>query len=411
MRLIILLLAAALAGCGGRSLAGPKVMSGLDVLAADDFAPLKGRRIGVITNKTGIDRKGRSLVSLLLEREDLELVSVLATEHGFETLVEAGAYVSSGTLRVGGRTLPLHSLYGGGIAGMRPQPHHLAGIDALVFDIQDVGARFYTYLTTMAMALEETKRAGIAMFVLDRPNPVGGTRVEGPLPDISGLVGHSAVCYLSVPTRHGMTAGEIARLHNASVGHPELRVIPMRGWERAMWFDATGLPWVPPSPNMPDLDAAALYTGIAKLEFSNLSVGRGTPTPFGWVGAPWLDADDIVRRLDAALLEGVEFSVETRVPTKSVYKGESCPGVRIKVTDRDGAEPIRIFAHLAAALRDRHPDDWKLKWDDSKKLIGLLAFKDMLDRGAGPEELARALESGAEEFKSRRREFLLYPEK
>lgn len=392
---------------GGRTKPAGRVLTGLDVLEAEQFKPLKGRRVGVITNRTGVDAQGRSLVDLIAAAPGVELGAVFSPEHGFAARSEASA-IASDTLRAGGRDVPLFSLYGGGAAGMRPQPAQLAGLDALVFDIQDAGARFYTYPATMAMALEAAKEAGIAFFVLDRPDPIGGDLVEGPRADDVGLTGFEPVAYLPVVTRHGMTVGELALLHNETVRHRGLQVIRMKGWRRSMWYDQTGLPWVPPSPNMPDLASAALYPGIANLEFTNLSVGRGTATPFGWIGAPWLDAEGLAQAMNAALLEGVEFSAETRTPSKDKYAGQAVPGLKITVTDRAAARPLKVFARLVTALRDRHPRDFDLNWNASRKLIGRKLFKELYDRGADAAEIERLFDQDADEFRRTREPYLLY---
>jgi uncharacterized protein YbbC (DUF1343 family) len=410
-RIFVLAAATALASCSGPTLRAPqKVMTGLDVLESQNFAPLKGLRVGVITNRTGVDAMGRSIVDLLGSAPGVILSAVFTPEHGLYAASESDK-IAAGAVLVAGRSIPLLSLYEGGAAGMRPKPGDLAKLDALVFDIQDAGARFYTYPATMAMALEAAKDAGLRFFVLDRPNPIGGLIVEGPMADDVGLTGFEPVCYLPVVTRHGMTMGELALLHNAKVGHPRLTVVKMRGWKRRMWYDDTGLPWVPPSPNMPDLASATLYPGVSSLEFSNLSVGRGTATPFGWIGAPWLDAAALARVLNAALLEGVEFSAETRTPSKSEYAGESIPGLRIVATDRETARPLRVFARLVTALRDRHAQDFNLHWNTSRKLIGRKAFKELYDRGADAAEIERLFDRDAAEFEKARIPYLLYPDK
>ena len=397
----------ALAACASAPPRPAGVRTGLDVLEAEGFAPLKGRRVGLITNRTGADARGRSTVDVLAAAPGTTLAAVFTPEHGFGAASEADA-IGSATIRAGGRDLPLYSLFAGGAAGMRPRPGQLAGLDALVFDVQDAGARFYTYPATMAMALEAAKDAGLDFFVLDRPNPIGGEIVEGPRADDVGLTGFEPTSYLPVVTRHGMTVGELALLHNAKVKHPRLTVVKMRGWRRRMWYDETGLPWIAPSPNMPDLAAAALYPGLASLEFTNLSVGRGTPTPFGWIGAPWLDAEGLARVMNAALLEGVEFSAETRTPTKDKYAGQAIPGLRVVVTDRAAARPLRVFARLVVALRDRHPDDFDLRWNASRKLIGRREFKELYDRGASAAEIERLFDLDSAEFEKARAPFLLY---
>jgi uncharacterized protein YbbC (DUF1343 family) len=260
----------------------------------------------------------------------------------------------------------------------------------------------------MAMALEAAKEADIEFYVLDRPNPIGGEIVEGPRADDVGLAGFEPTAYLPVVTRHGMTIGELALLHNATVKHRRLNIVKMRGWKRAMWYDDTGLPWIPPSPNMPDLNAAGLYPGVAGLEFTNLSVGRGTSSPFGWIGAPWLDAEGLAQTMNAALLEGVEFSAETRTPTKDKYAGQSIPGVRIIVTNRNAARPLRVFARLVVALRDRHPNEFDLHWTATRKLVGRKTFKELYDRGASAAEIERLFDRDAAEFEKTRAPYLLY---
>jgi len=411
MRRLALLSAALLAACAGAPRgARPKVLTGLDVLEAGGFRALKGKRVGVITNSTGVDQRRRSIVDLLVAAPRVKLSAVFSSEHGFSATSE-GSVIVSGRLQIAGRTLPLYSLYSGGVEGMRPTAQELEGLDALVFDIQDVGVRFYTYLATMNMALEAAKKAGIDFYVLDRPNPIGGRVVEGPRVDEPGLPGRDPVAYMDVPTRHGLTAGEMALLHDAEIGHAKLHVVPMKGWTRGMWFDDTGLPWTPPSPNMPDLAAATLYPGVSSLEFTNLSVGRGTATPFGWIGAPWLDSEALLQRLNAATLEGVEFSAETRWPTKDIYANQSCPGIRIKVVDRETARPLRVFAELVTALRDLHPNEFKLRWEHTRRLVGRRRFRELYESGAPAAEFARMFDEDAARFAEWRKPYLLYPDK
>jgi uncharacterized protein YbbC (DUF1343 family) len=397
----------ALSACAGAPPRPARVLSGLDVLEAEGFAPLKGKRVGVITNNTGADAHGNRITDLLAEAPGVTLAKVFSPEHGLFASAETDK-IGNSTIRVNGKIIPLISLYGGGAAGMRPKAADLSGLDVLLFDIQDAGARFYTYPATMSMALEAAKDAGLEFVVLDRPNPIGGDIVEGPMADDVGLVGFEPTAYLPVVTRHGMTMGELALLHNATVNHPGLTIIKMQGWKRRMWYDETALPWIPPSPNMPNLKAAALYPGVANLEFTNLSVGRGTSSPFGWIGAPWLDADGLAKVMNAALLEGVEFSAETRTPTKDKYAGQAIPGLRIVVTDRAAARPLKVFARLVIALRDRQPKDFDLKWTASRKLIGRKEFKELYDRGADAAEIERLFDQDSSEFEKTRAPYLLY---
>ncbi|MFA6319167.1 MAG: DUF1343 domain-containing protein, partial [Elusimicrobiota bacterium] len=251
---------------------GAVVATGLDVLEKSGFAQLQGKRVGLITNQTGKDRSGRTTADVLADAPGVTLAKLFSPEHGFTGMSEEHA-VSSTTLRIASREVPIISLYAGGMKGMRPKPEDLKDLDVLVFDIQDIGARFYTYLATMAMALEESAKAGVPFLVLDRPNPITGRIMEGPILEDLSLRQLTPTAYFAVPVRHGLTAGETALFHNREVAHPDLKVVKMTGWTRSLWFDQTGLPWTPPSPNMPDIDAAALYPGIGIFESANISVG------------------------------------------------------------------------------------------------------------------------------------------
>lgn len=410
MRRLLPAALALLAACSGAPRRPPEtgVRTGLDVLVEERFAPLKGKRVGVISNRTGVDRRGRPILELLAAAPGVELAAVFSPEHGFAASVDAD--IASDTVRVGGRVLPVYSLYKGGIAGMRPRPEQLRGLDVLVFDIQEVGARFYTYAASMAMALEESKKAGVDFMVLDRPNPIDGETVEGPVLEDLSLRLVTPTAYFPVPVRHGLTLGELARLHNREVGHRGLTVVPMRGWKRSQWYDETGLPWVPPSPNMPDLDAASLYPGIGIFETANLSVGRGTPVPFRWIGAPWMDAEEVVARVRGQV-DGVEFSVQDYTPAKRDkrdYLGELCHGVRITVTDRRVMRPLAVFRHLALALRDVHPGEFKFRWDETKRMTGVEEFRRLWETGAGMDAFVALFDQGPRDFEKVRREVLLY---
>lgn len=389
----------------GQAPAG-SVSTGLDRLEETGFAELRGLRVGLITNHTGRDRAGRGTVEVLASAAGVTLAAVFTPEHGFDggsdDVVRDG-----GHLVVGGRRIPLISLYRSySLSGMRPRPEDLRGLDALVFDIQDSGARFYTYLGTMALALEEAARAGLPFYVLDRPNPLGGQVVEGPI--LEDQVPRDITAYFPVPVRHGMTAGEMALLHNSVVRHKGLRVIEMRGWTRERWYDQTGLPWIGLSPNMPDLAAATLYPGIGCLEVGNVSVGRGTPAPFRWVGAPWLDAQAVVDRLKASRLEGVDFSVQAYTPSRDIHAGKRSPGVLLSVTDRSRLRPLTVFAHLAAALRDVHGKKFHLDPKGTLSMVGTPRFLERLSAGASAAELSALFDEGPTRFETERARFLLY---
>jgi uncharacterized protein YbbC (DUF1343 family) len=398
----------ALAACSGpQARRAGQVKLGVDVLAERGFSDLRGKRVGLIVNHTSKDSRGRGTVDLIAAAPGVTLAAIFSPEHGFTGSSE-DSKLSNETLTVERRAVPVVSLYKGGFKGMRPDPADLVGLDALVFDIQDIGARFYTYNATMGMALEEAKKADIEFIVLDRPNPVNGVAIQGPVLDEPSLRQLSAVSYFAIPVRHGMTTGELARLHNADVKHDKLKVIQAEGWTRAQWFDDTRLPWTPPSPNMPTLASATLYPGIACLEFSNLSVGRGTPEPFLWFGAPWIDGDELAQHLQAALLDGVEFSAQTRTPSKSTHAGQSCGGVRIKIVDRNQIDTWAVYAAVLTVLRELHPNDFKPNWIETRKLVGTDRVQRLYERGAGVEELTESFRTETERFEEARRPFLLY---
>ncbi|MEK7383874.1 MAG: DUF1343 domain-containing protein [Elusimicrobiota bacterium] len=383
-----------------------EVLTGLDVLEVEGFAPLKGKRVGVITNRTGVNKKGRSIVDILAEAPGVDLVAVFSPEHGLFAASES-EIVGRGLTTAGGRKIPVISLYSGGIEGMRPKAEDLGRLDVLIFDIQDIGARFYTYLATMGMALEQSKKSGIEFLVLDRPNPIRGDIIEGPILEDPTLRLITPTAYFQVPVRHGLTPGEMALWHNRTVAHPKLTVVKLQGWKREMWQDQTGLPWVPPSPNMPSVDAASLYPGIGIFEASNLSVGRGTPHPFRWIGAPWLNAEELAARLEGRL-DGVRFSVEDRTPTKSVFEGQACRGVRLTVTDRDAMRPLAVFRHIALALRELHPDNFTWRWDEAKRMVGVDEFRRLWESGAADAAFLNLFDKGARDFETDRRGVLLY---
>ncbi|MBI3288510.1 MAG: DUF1343 domain-containing protein, partial [Elusimicrobia bacterium] len=402
-RSLFLSMTVALCACAGapRRAGAPAprgTMSGLDVLVAEGFQRLRGKRVGVITNRTGVDRRGRSIVELFAEAPEVTLAAVFTPEHGFAANTEADR-IASDRVRIGGRDIPIHSLYAGGIAGMRPKPEQLQGLDVLIFDIQDIGARFYTYLASMAMGLEEAKAHGVEFMVLDRPNPIRGDILEGPILDDPSLRFITPTAYFQVPVRHGLTAGEMALWHNRRVGHSRLTVVKLENWKRSMWHDQTGLPWVPPSPNIPDLDTAALYSGVGIFESSNLSVGRGTPSPLSWIGAPWLKAEEIVSRLQGAL-DGVQLSVQSYTPAKNPFQGQECRGVKIAVTDRDMMRPMAVFRHLALALRETNPAEFQWQWDGAKRMVGTGDFRLLWETAAGDEAFLNYFDKGPREFES-----------
>src|SRR6478672_264322 len=321
------------------------VMTGLDVLRSQGFAPLQGKRVGLITNHTGRARDGAAAIDLLHAAKDVKLVALFGPEHGIRGVLDANVPADTDA-RTG---LPIHSLYGD---SQRPTAAMLEGIDTLVIDLQDVGVRFYTYMTTMAYAMEEAAKRKVPVVVLDRPNPVNGYQIEGPLLDKTEL---SFIGYFPMPIRHGMTMGELARLFNGEnkIG-ADLTVVPLKNWRRDDWYDDTGLPWISPSPNMRNLNEATLYPGIGAIEYSNVSVGRGTDTPFEQVGAPWVDGTGLAAALNGRGLAGVRFYPVSFTPVSGKYAGERCGGVFLIVTDREALHPVRVGLEIAAALFRLH---------------------------------------------------------
>jgi uncharacterized protein YbbC (DUF1343 family) len=378
-----------------------EVLAGVDALVADGFRPIAGKRIGLVTNATGRARDGRSTIEVLVSEEakkaGVELAALFSPEHGI--LSDSDAKVTDQVDPTTG--LAVHSLYG---ERRRPLPGELSGLDALVLDIQDVGTRFYTYITTSAYLQPEVARAKIPLVILDRPDPIGGGVVEGPLADpdkISFTVPHT------IPVRYGMTPGELALLYNdEQKSGAKVEVVKMRGWSRDLWYDETGLEWVNPSPNMRSPTEAMLYPGIGLLETTNLSVGRGTDTPFEVIGAPWLDGGRLAATLSARKIPGVTFTPIHFTPAASTFSGQRCGGVRFTVTDREALRSVALGLEIAVALRDLYPVDWK-----REKFLDLLANRDTLDRlerGETADSIVRSWEKPLEEFRRRRARYLLY---
>ena len=379
------------------TVADAQVLTGIDVLERDGFKQLNGMRIGLVTNQTGRDAAGRSTIDILFKAPNLKLTALFSPEHGIRGV--ADEKVSDTKDEQTG--LPIYSLYG---ETRRPNPEQLKNLDAVVYDIQDVGARFYTYITTLGYVLEEAAKAKLPVFILDRPNPINGIDVEGPLADQDKL---SFVAYHTIPVRHGLTVGELARLYNEErhIG-ADLRVIKLENWRRAMWFDATGLVWINPSPNMRSLTEAALYPGVGLLEATNLSVGRGTDTPFEVIGAPWLDGPRLATYLNARRIPGVRFIPLRFTPKSSVFKNEECKGVNVVVTDRAKFQSVSTGIEIAAALHQLFPAQWKI--DAYSHLLVNSDALERLKRGDSPEEIVRSWANGLENFRRARMRALLY---
>ncbi|MFH1618919.1 MAG: DUF1343 domain-containing protein, partial [bacterium] len=378
------------------------VLTGLDILEKQNFAPLAGKRVGLIANHTSIDREDRSAVDVLFNSGKVKLAAIFSPEHGFRGTADHGEKVESSTDTDTGLTV--YSLYG---KTRRPSPEMLAGLDALVFDIQDVGARFYTYLATMGYAMEEADNLGLDFFVLDRPNPITGSITEGPVL-ADGIRFFTA--YFPVPVRHGLTPGEMARLHAADkkLSRIRLTVIPLEGWERSMWYDETGLRRVNPSPNIRSVEAEALYPGIGCFEATNVAVGRGTDSPFTWFGAPWLKGRKLAKKLSESGIAGIKFERKKLTPSNDVYSGEKCDGVKMTITDRNVLRSLEIFIRAACILREIQPDEFRIKWEEMRKMTGTDSFRALYTSGAAPEVILAEFDKSRKEFEESRKQYLLY---
>lgn len=388
-----------------------EVLTGLDVLEREDFARLKGRKVALVGNHSSLNRKGEHLLDLVWEHPNVELVALFSPEHGFRGTSDE--HVSDGVDEETG--LPIHSLYG---ATRVPADEMLEGIDTVIFDIQDIGARFYTYISTMGEFMKKAEEHGIRFIVLDRPNPIQGNWFDGPIQD-EALVGRFT-SFRPMPIAHGMTVGEIASMYATFDDiQPELEIVEMEGWSRDMYFDDTGLPWVNPSPNIRSVAEELLYTLVALTEGNkDVSVGRGTDRPFEYLGAPWIDGEKLTRNLNDRNLPGLWFMQTTFVPSGTDVTGRSnanyqfidevCHGFRVVITDRQSVSPVAAGIHMLDALLETHPDRYKI--DQLYGLLGAQWVIDALEERQDPDEIiARWRDSKAfRTFASQREEVLLY---
>jgi uncharacterized protein YbbC (DUF1343 family) len=389
------------------------VLTGLDVLAREEFASLRGRRVGLVANAATVDAKLRHAVDLLATASQVELAALFGPEHGL--FGQAQDLIGVPDEREPRYGLPVHSLYGDSIESLRPTSAQLHGLDTLVIDLPDIGCRYYTFAATMLMCLEAAAALRISTIILDRPNPLGGIEVEGPAlqPRFRSFVG-----YAPLATRHGLTLGEVARLCAQENGIAEhVRVVPCENWQRSMTFAQTGLPWVLPSPNMPAPETALVYPGQCLLEGTNLSEGRGTTRPFELCGAPWLDPYELGRRLNEAQLPGVVFRPTFFRPAFHKFAGQTCGGVQLHVTDRSAFRPVRTGLAVLATMR--HMSGSRFAWRQETyefvkdiPAIDLLFGSDRerlgLEAGRTAAELATAWEPEEAAFRERRRPALRY---
>jgi len=400
---------------------------GVDVLFEKQLELLRGKRVGLITNPTGVDGALVSIIERFRAHPDVKLVALYGPEHGVRGNAQAGEFVDFfQDTHLG---LPVFSLYGQALklptqplenidatmrefdtqhTGKTVQHTMLRGVELLVFDLQDVGTRVYTYLATMAYAMRAAAEAGIPLVVLDRPNPLGGVAMEGPMleyPQHSSFIG-----LYPVPLRHGMTAGELARLFNANFLERkcDLTVVAMEGWRRSDWYDTTGLAWVVPSPNMPTLDTATVYPGQVLLEGTNLSEGRGTTKPFEFFGAPWIDGYVLARELNTLGLAGARFRESWFAPTFSKWTGERCGGCQLHVTDRERFRSVTVVLAILQTIRRIYGAKLELHADYFDKVMGTSTVRVTWERGEGWKEIAARWDAGLAEFARMRGEFLLY---
>jgi uncharacterized protein YbbC (DUF1343 family) len=397
---------------------------GIQSLVEDDLPLLTNKRIGVISNHTGVTPEFEHLVDVLYFKFHLNVKAIFAPEHGFRGDLPEGFSVES---YIDDRTrLPVYSLYG---VRLKPSKDILNELDVLIYDIQDVGARFYTYISTLFYVLEVAGKTGVEVLLLDRPNPITGVRMEGPILDYRF---RSFVGIWEIPVMHGMTVGELALLFNGEAGlNAKLKVYKLVGWSRRMWFDETGLPWVPPSPNMPCLSTAIVYPGICLIEGTNISEGRGTTKPFELVGAPWMNEYKIVEELKTLPLRGVKFRTSTFIPRYGKYAGQLCHGLQIHVTDRNILEPVKLGLAIIWATEKLHPDKLQFNvkcYEDTLGcsvcgvgtssietqvryyfdcLIGNDIIRKLIEEGCDFKEIARLCDE-IELFEKNRRKYLLY---
>ena len=374
-----------------------RVQMGVDVLEAEKFAPLRGKHVGLITNHTGLDAQGRSTVDLLSRAAGVKLVALFSPEHGLagrnDERVSSTKDAATG--------LPIYSLYA---ETLRPTDAMLQGIDTLVFDVQDAGVRFYTYLTTMGYCMEEAAKRNIAFYVLDRPNPLGGEIVEGPMLDADKT---SFTAYFPLPVRYGLTIGELAQLFNAE-NHIacDLHVVAMKNWHRNYFYESTGARWISPSPNLRTLKGAVLYPGLEILQSAGVSVGRGTETPFEEFGAPWINGDQVAAVLNARHLPGVHFSGQPFIPVVGLYMGQRCGGVAVRVTDRQAVRAVRMGLEIATILKQLYPTNF-----DAAKLLVLAGNTETVRRiqeAAPPDQIVASWSNDLSSFDAIRRKYFLY---
>jgi len=380
-----------------RGISEQHVKTGVEVYEVMNSEPFAGKRIGIVTNQTGVDPVGHRTIDVFAGRTDVKLVAIFSPEHGIEG--RADSAVSDTIDRTTG--VPIYSLYG---ETRRPTDEMLKNVDVLVFDIQDAGVRFYTYITTMAYCMEAAARRRIPFIVFDRPDPLGGEVIEGPMLDADRT---SFTGYYPLPLRYGMTIGELAKMFNDEnqIG-ADLKIFPLADWRRSEAYDQTGLAWIPPSPNLRTVNAAFLYPGIEILQAAGISVGRGTSKPFELLGAPWIKADELTAALDRRKIPGVNFARAEFTPNSDPYRGQHCQGVAVTVTDRNAFRSMRMGLEIADVLRKMYPDHFQI--DKINELLGSQSTIDRLKRGDAPADIVAGWSDDLAKFRKMREKYLLY---
>ena len=408
---ICLLTVICLIVCVLYSMDNQKVKAGLDVFLMNHLSMLKGKRVGIVTNQTGIASSGEHIVDILSGIEDLSISALYAPEHGIRGDLPDGTKVASYADKRTG--IQVWSLYG---EHLKPTQEMLEDVDVLIYDIQDVGARFYTYISTMGLVMEAASEFGKQFIVLDRPNPINGVTIEGPIIEEPYF---SFVGQYPIPVRYGMTPGELAWMIKGEkwmegMNRLDLKVIPMEGWRREMWFDQTGLPWTRPSPNIPSPLTAAVYPGLCLVEALNVSEGRGTMRPFEQIGAPWIDSHKLAETMNFFRLPGIYFKPITFTPVAlpqaaawNKYRDQDVNGLSLIITDRDSLRPLQVMVHLLFALKKSYPAELELR-ENLERLIGIPSFRKSIDDLRNPEEILGEWEPGIQAFDKARQKYLLY---
>jgi uncharacterized protein YbbC (DUF1343 family) len=387
------------------------VKVGLDVLLLEQLSMLEGKTVGIVTNQTGIASSGEHIVDILSSIEDLSIGALYAPEHGIRgdlpDETEEASYVDQRT------GIKVWSLYG---EHLKPTKEMLENVDVLVYDIQDVGARFYTFISTMGLAMEAAAEHGKSFLVLDRPNPINGMTIEGPVIEKQFF---SFVGQYPIPVRYGMTPGELARMIKGEgwmkdMDELDLKVIPMKGWQREMWFDETGLPWIRPSPNIPSILTAVVYPGLCLVEALNVSEGRGTMRPFEQIGAPWIDSYRLAESMNSNRLPGIYFKPITFTPVSlphvapwNKFRDQDVIGLNLIITDRDKLRPVRVMVHLLITLKKLYPAELELL-KNLERLIGIKSFRQSIENLRAPEKILAEWEPGIRAFEKARQKYLIY---